>query len=173
MRQPKTSPSPTTTSPNAVSCANRWAWVMTVLCRNSRKNPTGFPSAYLPTSVGMTWIQRSEAVGTGRKPQASVRLSLVKIAFANHTPTAIRSTASQRSGTRMAGCGWTCSSISVVSSWGISAHRHTAVAGAALGATKARAAVLMGPPPFHLSLSRLLRQGMAPTARATFRRPLP
>jgi len=50
------------------------------------------------TSSGITWIQRSETVGSGRNPQASVMLSLVKIALANQTPTAIRRNASQRSG---------------------------------------------------------------------------
>ncbi len=70
--------------------------------RNSRKNPTGFPSAYFVTSSGITWIQRAEAVGTGRNPHASVIVSLVKIALANQTPTAIRRNASQRSGERIA-----------------------------------------------------------------------
>src|SRR6266702_1686904 len=33
VRQPRTSPSPTATSPNAVSCANRWLWGMTVFAQ--------------------------------------------------------------------------------------------------------------------------------------------
>src|SRR5207244_6977553 len=100
-------------------------------CSSDLKNPTGFPSAYLPTSVGITWIQRSDAVGTGRNPQASVMVSLVKIDFANHKPTAMRSTTSQRSGKRIGGTGWGCPSISALSSSSFS--RHTTVSAAALG----------------------------------------
>ena len=76
----------------------------TTLCnRKSLKKPSGLPSAYLVTRIGITCSQRSDAVGTGRKPHAKVTLSLVKIALANHTPTAMRSTTSQRSGERIAG----------------------------------------------------------------------
>src|SRR5688572_24153238 len=70
---------------------------------NSLKNPIGLPSAYLVTSVGITCNQRSDAVGIGRNPHASVTDSFCQIALANHRPTAIRRTASHRSGERIVG----------------------------------------------------------------------
>src|SRR2546422_11293073 len=103
VRQPNTRPRPTAVSPNAVSWANRPLCAMTVCCMKSRKNPTGFPSAYFPTSSGITCSQRSDALGTGRNPHSSVTDSFVNSALANQTPTAIRRTASQRSGERIAG----------------------------------------------------------------------
>src|SRR5437773_7326249 len=103
VRHPNTSPRPTAASPNAVSWAYTWLFGTTVFTRNSLKKPIGLPSAYFVTRIGMTCCQRSDAVGTGRKPQASVTLSFVKTAFANHSPTAILKTASQRSGDRIAG----------------------------------------------------------------------
>src|SRR5437879_432174 len=103
VQHPNTSPRPTAASPNAVSWAYRWLFGTTVFNRNSLKKPIGLPSAYFVTRIGMTCSQRSDAVGTGRKPQASATLSLVKIALANHTPTAIRRPASQHSGERIAG----------------------------------------------------------------------
>src|SRR5438067_949173 len=103
VRQPNTSPRPTAVSPKAVSWANRPLCARTVCCMNSRKNPTGFPSAYFPTSSGITCIQRSDALRTGRKPHSSVTDNFVNSALANHTPTAIRRTASQRSGERIGG----------------------------------------------------------------------
>jgi len=78
------------------------AFGTTLFRRNSLKKPIGLPSAYFVTRTGMRCCQRSDAVGTGRKPKANVMLSLVKMAFANHTPTAILRTASQRSGERIA-----------------------------------------------------------------------
>src|SRR5205823_8501107 len=101
VRQPNTSPKPTAVSPRAVSWAKRPLCAMTTCCMKFRKNPTGFPSAYFPTSSGITCCQRSDAMGTGRKPHSSVTDSFVNSAFANHTPTAIRRTASQRSGARI------------------------------------------------------------------------
>src|SRR4029077_19829946 len=95
-----------------------------------------------------------------------------KIDFPNHTPTAIRRTASQRSGKRIGGTGWGCPSISAISSSWFS--RNTAVSAAALGGSQQDGGRRPHrPPPFHLIQFRLLRQGMAPTARATFSRPLP
>src|SRR5256885_394571 len=112
VRQPATRPRPTAASPNAVSWAYRWLFGTTLFSRKSLKKAIGLPSAYLATRVGITCSHRSDAVGTGRKPQAKVTLSLVKMAFANHAPTAMRNTASQRSGERIAEPVPTRSSIS-------------------------------------------------------------
>src|SRR5207237_10592363 len=95
------SPRRTAACAGAVGWANSTSCETTIACRNSRKNPTGFPSAYFVTSSGKAWVQRAEAVGTGRNPHASVIVSLVKIALADQTPTAIRRNASQRSGERI------------------------------------------------------------------------
>src|SRR3989440_8473364 len=112
VRQPATRPRPTAASPNAVSWAYRWLFGTTLFSRKSLKKAIGLPSAYLATRIGITCSHRSDAVGTGRKPQAKVTLSLVKMAFANHAPTAMRNTASQRSGERIAEPVPTRSSIS-------------------------------------------------------------
>src|SRR5213594_1274416 len=111
VQHPNTSPRPTAASPNAVSGAYRWLVGTTVFRRNSLKKPIGLPSAYFVTRTGIMCCQRSDAVGTGRKPHASVTLILVKIAFANHTPTAIRRPASQRSGLRIALGAWFAKAI--------------------------------------------------------------
>src|SRR5437867_13393899 len=134
VRHPNTSPRPAAASPNAVSWAYTWLFGTTWLSRKFLKKSIGLPSAYLVTRIGITCNQRSEAVGTGKKPHASVTLSFVKIAFANHTPTAIRNPASQRSGERIAGGVPTCSYIWSVSSIGGGlAPSHTAVGRTALG----------------------------------------
>src|SRR2546428_13051999 len=101
VQHPNTSPRPTAASPNAVSWAYRWLFGTTVFRRNSLKKPIGLPSAYFVTRIGMKCSQRSDAVGMGRKPQASVTLSLVKMAFANHAPQANRYAAGQLSGVRI------------------------------------------------------------------------
>jgi hypothetical protein len=59
----------------------------------------------------MVCSHRSDAVGTGKNPHASVTLSLVTTPFRNHTPTTMRNTASQRSGDRV----W----LAAVSSWAV------------------------------------------------------
>ena len=135
VRHPNTSPRPTAASPNAVSWAYTWLFGTTWLSRKFLKKSIGLPSAYLVTRIGITCNQRSEAVGTGKKPHASVTLSFVKIAFANHTPTAIRSPASQRSAERIVGTVPTCPSIDSISSIGDGlALSHTAAASAVLEA---------------------------------------
>src|SRR5581483_1142755 len=88
---------------NAVSWANRRLCGITVWFMKSRKNATGLPSAYLPTRIGITWSQRSDAVGTGSTPARRVTPSLVNSAFANHAPTAMRRIARERSAARIAG----------------------------------------------------------------------
>src|SRR2546428_12813868 len=98
VQHPNTSPRPTAASPNAVSWAYTWLFGTTVFNRNSLKKPIGLPSAYFVTRIGMTCCQRSDAVGTGRKPPAGGAARLGEIAFAEPHAPAVPEAGRPRSG---------------------------------------------------------------------------